>query len=106
MRLKSKERRRWVLLLAALFAFSLTIGSLPGEEMPANDLATVLRNHTPKLMAIPGVQGTAETLCADKPCIKVYVEKKTPDIEMQIPPNIEGYSVVIQETGTIRPRQR
>jgi hypothetical protein len=57
-------------------------------------------------MAIPGVTGTAETLCADKPCIKIYVDKKTPDIEKQIPPNIEGYSVVIQETGTIRPRQR
>jgi hypothetical protein len=74
--------------------------------MPANDIATVLKNHTPKLMAIPGVTGTAETLCEDKPCIKVYVEKKTPDIEKQIPPTIEGYPVVIQETGVIRPLQR
>ena len=105
MRIKSKERRQWLSLLAALFAFSLTVESVAGGEMP-NDIATVLKNHTPKLMAIPGVTGTAETLCNGKPCIKVYVEKKTADIEKQIPPNIQGYPVVIQETGTIRPLPR
>jgi hypothetical protein len=99
--------RRWsVFLVAALLASSLTAESVPGGEMASSDLATVLKNHTGRLMAIPGVVGTAETLCEGKPCIKVYVEKKTPDIEQQIPPAIEGYPVVIQETGTVRPLQR
>jgi hypothetical protein len=80
--------------------------SVSGGNMPANDLATVLRNHTARLMAIPGVLGTAEARCEDKPCIKVYVAKKTPEIEKQIPPAIEGYPVVIQETGSIRPLNR
>ncbi|HTM06865.1 MAG TPA: hypothetical protein VL754_00605 [Verrucomicrobiae bacterium] len=74
--------------------------------MPADNIATVLRNHTDRLMAIPGVVGTAEGRCEGKPCIKIYVEKKTPEIERQIPPTIEGYPVVIQETGSIRPLHR
>jgi hypothetical protein len=74
--------------------------------MPVENIEAVLKRNTGRLMAIPGVLGTAETRCEDKPCIKIYVEKKTPEIERQIPPTIEGYPVVIQETGAIRPLER
>jgi hypothetical protein len=54
-------------------------------------------------MTLSGVVGTAEGRCDGKPCIKVYVKEKTPDILNQIPSEIEGYPVTIEETGEIRP---
>lgn len=71
-----------------------------GEQtMPQRQLAIVLQEHTDELMAMPGVVGTAEGLCEDKPCIKVYVAALTPELEQKIPKNIEGYAVEIEATG-------
>lgn len=71
--------------------------------MEETSVAAVLKRHTPRLMSVPGVVGTAEAQCGGKPCIKVYVKKKSPDVSAQIPAEIEGYPVTIQETGEIRP---
>ena len=70
--------------------------------MPEKTIRTVLKEHTASLMALPGVVGTAEGKCDGKPCIKVYVKEKSPEIVKQIPAEIEGYPVTIQETGEIR----
>ena len=50
-------------------------------------------------MALPGVVGAGQGLCAGAPCIKVFVAKKTPELVRQIPPAIEGYAVAVEETG-------
>ena len=71
--------------------------------MPEKTVDTVLQEHNASLMAVPGVVGTAEGRCDGKPCIKVYVREKTPEILKKIPPQLEGYPVTIQETGVIRP---
>ena len=71
--------------------------------MPEKSISNVLKEHTASLMALPGVVGTAEGKCDGKPCIKVYVKEKSPENVKQIPAEIEGYSVTIQETGEIRP---
>lgn len=73
------------------------------NRMPAKPIEEVLKDHTPELMAIPNVVGTAQSLCNGKPCIKVYVIKITPELEQKIPSELEGYPVEIQETGEIRP---
>ena len=70
--------------------------------MPEKTIEAVLKEHTPDLMSLPGVIGTAQGECAGEPCIKVYVTKKTPDLLQQIPPAIEGYTVTVEETGEIR----
>lgn len=71
-----------------------------GEQtMPQRPITIVLQEHTDELMAMPGVVGTAEGLCEDKPCIKVYVAALTPELEQKIPKNIEGYVVEIEATG-------
>lgn len=75
-----------------------------GATMPQKSIEEVLKAHTDELMAIPGVVGTAQGLFAGKPCIKVYVVKKTPDLEKRVPDSLEGYPVVIEETGEIRAR--
>ena len=74
-------------------------GGRPVQEKP---IEKVLEEHTDALMAIPGVVGTAQGQCAGQPCIKVFVAKKTPDLLKQIPPELDGYPVAVEETGEIR----
>ncbi len=70
--------------------------------MTEKTIEEVLKEHTEELMSLPGVVGTAQGLCNDKPCIKVYVIEKTPELAQKIPDIIEGYQVVVEETGEIR----
>ena len=50
----------------------------------------VLRKYTDNLMSIYGVVGTGQGLCGGKSCIKVFVVKKTPELEGKIPEKLEG----------------
>lgn len=70
--------------------------------MAAKTIEEVLKKHTEELMSIPGVVGTAQGLCDGNPCIKVYVIKKTPELDKEIPDILEGYPIMIEETGEIR----
>jgi hypothetical protein len=71
-------------------------------SQPEKTIEAVLREHTDRLMALPGVVGTAQGLCDGKPCIRVFVVTKTADLLVQIPDVLEGYTVEVQETGVIR----
>ena len=77
--------------------------------MHARPIEQVLQDYTPELMSVPGGVGSAQGLGGDKPCIKVFVLTKTAELTRRIPGQLEGYSVVVQETGTIQalddPRQ-
>jgi hypothetical protein len=53
-------------------------------------------------MDMSGVVGTGQGLCNEGPCIKVFVIKKTQELEEKIPRKIEGYKVQIEETGKVR----
>ncbi len=70
--------------------------------MQKKSIQLVLREHTDSLMALPGVVGTAQGQRDGKPCIKVFVVKKTPELLGQIPVDIEGYTVAVEETGEIK----
>ncbi|MFO7852022.1 MAG: hypothetical protein ACQERS_11310 [Bacteroidota bacterium] len=61
-----------------------------------------LKKHTGELMKIAGVTGTGQGLCQGRPCIKVFVTKKSDKLLQQIPGIIEGYPVILEETGTFR----
>ena len=37
------------------------------------------------------------------PCLKVTAERKTPELNREVPKTLEDYPVVLQETGPIRP---
>jgi hypothetical protein len=73
--------------------------------VPTRPIEVVLAAHTPALMRIPGVTGTAQSLCAGAPCIHVLVIEATPDLRRRVPERIEGYAVELQVTGMIRPRR-
>lgn len=96
--------------LVILFIFSISHTGeksdiLPkGDEMAARPIVEVLKDHARDLMSIPGVVGAGQALCEGKPCIKVFVIKKTPELEQTIPKTLEGYQVVIEETGEVKAR--
>ena len=90
-------------LTSLLFLGCNAAGSSGLKRMPERPIEAVLKDHTSRLMALPGVVGTAQTECSGAPCIKVYVKSKTPEVIRQIPSEIEGYAVVTEETGEIRP---
>ena len=77
--------------------------TMPAKPIePTKPIEEVLKAHTNALMSIPGVVGTAQGLCDGKPCIKVYVIEKTPELEGKIPDVLEGFSVEVVETGEFR----
>lgn len=72
--------------------------------MPTRSIDEVLAAHTDSLMAIPGVVGMAVGLCDGERCIKVLLADSNPATKRKIPGRLEGYRVVVEVTGTVRPR--
>jgi len=70
----------------------------------AKSIDQVLAAHTDSLMALPGVVGTAIGLYEGERCIKVLLADSGGDTKARIPARLEGYRVVIEVIGTIRPR--
>jgi hypothetical protein len=106
-----KPRIPAVLGIVVLLWFAATMMSCSREQaengqedpsMPNKSLEEVLQEHTNSLMAMSGVVGTAQGLCDGEPCIRVFVTKKSDELMGQIPPQIEGYLVDVQETGEFR----
>jgi hypothetical protein len=97
---------RICLIVIALLALTLADTNIAGyrgkNPMAAETIKEVLKKHTEELMSMPGVVGTGQGLCEGKPCIKVFVIEKTPDLDQKIPKTLDGYPVVIEETGPIK----
>ena len=75
-------------------------------KMSSTKIEEVLRKYTDDLMTIPGVAGVGQGLCNCNPCIKVFAIKKTPELENKIPQKLEGYQIIIEETGEIHARPK
>jgi hypothetical protein len=94
--------------LAVLSIFPIACASeksnMPSKGNPivAKAIEEVLKERARELMSIPGVVGAGQGLCEGKPCIKVFVIKMTPDLDQKIPNTLEGYQVVVEETGEIK----
>ena len=69
------------------------------------DINDVLRAHDKQLLAIPGVVGVYVGALSDgkTPCLKVMLARESDDLKAAIPKTIEGYPVVTEVTGEIRP---
>lgn len=80
---------------------------MPSEEsIPSQPIEDVLRAHTPELMKLPGVVGTGQGERDGRTIILVLVERRTHQLELQIPRRLEGYSVEIRETGAVKALDR
>lgn len=73
-----------------------------GNQMPNKPIQQVQEEHTDHMMSLPGVVGTGIGESQGKPCIKVFVSQKTAEIEKGVPKSLEGYPVVIEETGEFK----
>jgi hypothetical protein len=72
---------------------------------PKRDINAVLRDHDKELLAIPGVVGVYVAVLEDgkTPCLKVMLARTTAEIERALPKTLEGYPVIPEVTGEIRP---
>jgi hypothetical protein len=101
------------LFFACLVACAIITALGPGFEImaqdksstPRRDIDDVLRAHDKALLAIRGVVGVYVGLLDDgkTPCLKVMLAQKSAETERAIPKTLEGYPVVIEVTGEIRP---
>ena len=73
-----------------------------GQSMPERTIEQVQEEHTDEWMAIDGIEGTAIGLYEGTPCIKIFTSKKPQQLKDKIPSTVEGYPVIIEETGTFR----
>jgi hypothetical protein len=75
-----------------------------GKGSPVNEktIEQVLEERTDQWMAIPGVEGTAIGLFEDNPCIMILSSVASEQLRGKIPETLNGYNIVIQETGTFR----
>jgi hypothetical protein len=72
-----------------------------GDKQPVQPktIQQVQEEHTPAWMALPGVVGTAIGEHNGRPCIVVYVARVTDELKAKIPATVEGYPVVLEQTG-------
>lgn len=73
------------------------------SAVPGKTIEQVLKDNTSKWLDIRGVEGTAIGLCDGQPCIKIFTSIQPEKIQTKIPMAIEGYRVVLEHTGSIRP---
>src|SRR6266581_5506968 len=92
-----------VLLLASAILAACSGTHTGGAIATRRSIDEVLAAHTDSLMALPGVVGTALGLCDGERCIKVLLADANPGTKGRIPTTLEGYRVVVEVTGTIRP---
>jgi hypothetical protein len=76
--------------------------SMDGHRRP---LAEVIADRAPEWMALPGVVGVYEsTDPAGGPCVKLMAERASPELRRRLPDSVEGYPVLLRETGPVAPR--
>jgi hypothetical protein len=101
-------RYGWGLLaLAALMMAGGCQTQMTDRPPPSSrrDINAVLADHDDRFLAIPGVVGVYVGLLDDgrTQCLKVMLARRTRESERDIPKRIEGYPVVAEMTGDIRP---
>ena len=61
-----------------------------------------MRDAAPRLLAMQGVVGVAESSQRGEPCVLVYVSDEATSA---IPSNLHGYEVVIRRSGEIHAQE-
>ncbi len=70
--------------------------------MKKKPIESVLEEYSSNLMALTGVVGIAHGEYNGEPCIKIFAEKKGTELLEQIPQLLDGYRVIVEETGEFR----
>ncbi len=90
-------------VICATFCMGNVIDDPPAKTNTTTlSIEGTIKKHSEELMSIPGVVGIGQGLCGNNSCIKVYVIKRTPELDKKIPGLIGGYEISIETTGEIR----
>lgn len=74
------------------------------EQLPNDDIKTVLDAHAETLMAVAGVTGVAIGATEDGvECIMILINEKTEETKKKLPREISGHPVRLHVTGDIKP---
>ena len=75
------------------------------SSLPKRDINAVLAAHDKELLAIPGVVGVYVGVLSDEktPCLKIMLARPTLEADRDIPKQLEGYPVIVEVTGEMRP---
>ena len=68
-------------------------------QVSLDKIEAIKRRHEAWLMSLPNVVGVGIGKCDAEPCIKLYVEQKTPELERRLPEQLEGVKLDIEESG-------
>src|SRR3954471_1344202 len=93
-----------VIITAGFWAIAQNDMAQANSPSPQRDINSVLRDHDKQLMAVPGVVGVYIGQLGDHKtsCIKVMLARETTKAS-RIPKTLEGYRVITEVTGEIRP---
>ncbi len=87
----------------------LAVGCAPAEtketDLPYRAIASVIAEHAPTFLALPQVTTVFEGASEEgEPCIKIGAIDNSAELREKIPETLEGYPVLIVETGELGPR--
>lgn len=65
-------------------------------------ITEVLKKHQHEIMSIPGVVGVGIGAENGNQVLKVLVKQKTPELMQQVPTELEGFKVIVEEVGEVK----
>ncbi|MBI1807608.1 MAG: hypothetical protein HYR76_11210 [Ignavibacteria bacterium] len=94
--------------IVGAMTIAMNVNGLPMQHekksiQSEKSITQVLKERTSELMSIHGVIGTGEGRKDGHPSVLVFVVKKTKAISSKIPKTLDGYPVIVRETGRVKP---
>lgn len=97
--------RKFLFIIFLVIPFMQSCSQDKNEKtMQKKPVEIIFEEHQDEWLAIPGVQGfyQGEAENGDE-IIVIMVDKNTEEIRKALPDSVEGYPVIIEETGVIKP---
>ena len=101
-------------ILVLIFTFTVSCTDMDSQKRPSRPvvgarpipLAKVIESHKTEWMRIAGVNGVGETEKDGKPAVLILVDTLTKSLKSKLPSKADGYAIVIDEIGVVRPLPR
>jgi hypothetical protein len=97
--------RKFLLIIFLVIPFIQSCSQDRNEKsMQKKSIEVIFKEYQEEWLAIPGVQGfyQGESENGDE-IIVIMVDKITDEIRKTLPDSVEGYPVIIEEVGVIKP---
>jgi dihydroxyacetone kinase len=90
--------------LIIIFSFTQCNKQEDNGKMQRKPIEQVLKDRQEMLLSIPGAQGFYQSkLESGADCIVIMVDKLTEENKDKCPKSLDGYAVLIEEVGQIKP---